>query len=227
MLDLGALPVIDKAALVGGCTRLPLRIDAGRLAAEVDALPANLWGSRGGRVGVHNQAEAIFLRGYAPAEGDKPIEDREPFALLPYLRSVFAGEIRARPMRCLLARMQGGAYIAPHVDRGDYFLKTIRLHLPVTTHDQVAMYAGGHVYRMRPGEVWALNNCGVHGVLNASATRSRTHVICDFLPDAPLLELLARSERDLGAADAAVEAELARLQQQHLQEQQRRSAPAP
>ncbi len=214
MVELAAFPLLDKGALVGGCARLPVRIDGERLAAEVDALPASLWGSRGGRVGVHNQAEAIFLRGHAPAEGDKPIEDREPFALLPYLRSIFSDEIRARPMRCLLARMQGGAYIAPHIDRGDYFAKTIRLHLPVTTHDQVAMYAGGRVYRMRPGEVWALNNCGVHGVLNASATRSRTHVICDFLPDAPLLELLARSDRGLGVADAAVEAELGRLQQQ-------------
>lgn len=222
MADLSASPLLDKAALVGGCARLTLRVDAARLAAEVAALPAGLWGTRGGRVGVHSQAEAIFLRGYAPAEGDKPIEDREPFALLPYLRSIIDGEIRARPLRCLLARMQGGAYIAPHIDRGDYFNKTIRLHIPVTTHERVAMYAAGRVYRMRTGEVWALNNCGVHGVLNASPSESRTHVICDFLPDAPLLDLLARSERGLGVVDAAVEGELARLQQQHVQEQQQR-----
>jgi Aspartyl/Asparaginyl beta-hydroxylase len=224
MIDLSSAPLLDKSALVGGCARLPLRVDAERLAAEVAALPAGLWGSRGGRVGVHNRAEAIFLRGHAPAEGDKPIEDREPYALVPYLRSIIDGQIRARPLRCLLARMHGGGYIAPHIDLGEYFNKTVRLHIPVTTHERVAMYASGHVYRMRAGEVWALNNCAVHGVINASASESRTHVICDFLADAPLLELLARSERGLGVTDAAIEAELERLHQLQLQEQERRQA---
>lgn len=214
MVDLASIPLPDKAALIGGCARLPIRADAKRLVAEVEALPAQLWGSRGGRVGVHSQAEAIFLRGYAPAEGDKPIEDREPFAQLPYLRSLFAEQIRARPMRCLLAKLHGGASIAPHVDKGEYFAKTIRLHLPVTTHDAVAMYSAGRVYRMRAGEIWALDNCDVHGVLNASASESRVHVICDFLPDAPLLELLSRAEHGLGTVDPAVERELGRAQQQ-------------
>lgn len=214
MIDLASIQPLDKRALIGGCARLPVRVDAQRLAAEVAALPAALWGSRGGRVGVHSQAEAIFLRGYAPAEGDKPIEDREPFAELPYLRSIFAEQIRARPLRCLLAKLHGGASIAPHVDKGEYFAKSIRLHLPVTTHDAVAMYSAGRVYRMRAGEVWALDNCDVHGVLNASATESRIHVICDFLSDAPLLELLTRAERGLGAVDPAVESELGRAQQQ-------------
>lgn len=214
MLELAAIAPLDKAALIGGCARLRIQVDAGRLAAEVAALPAELWGSRGGRVGVHNQAEAIFLRGYAPAEGDKPIEDRPPYALLPYLRGILAGQIRARPLRCLLARLHGGANIAPHVDQGEYFAKTIRLHLPVTTHERVAMYVAGRVYHMRPGEVWALNNCDVHGVLNASPSEPRVHAIADFLPDAPLIDLLGRAERDLGEIDAAVERELGRVQQQ-------------
>jgi hypothetical protein len=221
MVDLATIPVLDKARLIGGCARLPIRVDAQRLAAEVAALPAALWGSRGGRVGVHRQAEAIFLRGYAPAEGDKPIEDREPFAQLPYLRSIFAEQIRARPMRCLLAKLHAGANVAPHVDQGEYFAKTIRLHLPVTTHEAVAMYSAGQVYRMRTGEIWALDNCDVHGVLNASATESRVHVICDFLPDAPLLELLARADRGLGAVDPLVERELGRAQQQIAQARRR------
>src|SRR5437016_2818694 len=76
MLDLSTHPVLDKVALIGACARLPLRCDAERLRAEVAALPASLWGTRGGRVGVHNAAQAIFLRGHAPAEGPRPIEDR-------------------------------------------------------------------------------------------------------------------------------------------------------
>ena len=36
---------------------------------------------------------------------------------------------------------------------------------------------------------------------NAHATEARTHLICDFLPSAELLGLLARAERDLGASN--------------------------
>lgn len=196
MLDLPDQPVIDKALLVGGCTRLPLAVDAARLAAEVAALPVALWGAQGGRVGVHAQAEAIFLRGYAPAEGDQPIEDRAPLALLPYVREIVSTLIPAPPLRCLLARLPGGAVVAPHIDQAPYFAKTIRVHVPVETHDRAWMYAAGRRYRMAAGEVWALNNSAPHAVENGDPRRPRTHLICDFLPALPLLALLVGGERD-------------------------------
>lgn len=205
MLDLPGHPVIDKATLVGGCVRLPLRVDDERLASEVAALPASLWGTRGGRVGVHRAAEAVFLRGHAPAEGALPIEDREPLALLPYVREIIERLIPAPAQRCLLARLPGGATIAPHIDRAPYFAKTLRLHFPVETHDQVWMVAGPLCYSMQPGEAWVLNNSAPHAVWNADPQRSRTHMICDFLPTPELLRMLAAGERDLGRRMESVE----------------------
>lgn len=198
MLDLPGQPVIDKTALVGGCLRLPLRVDARRLAAEVAALPASLWGTRGGRVGVHRDAEALFLRGYAPAQGALPIEDREPLGLLPYISEIIQHLIPAPPQRCLLARLPGGATIAPHIDRAPYFAKTLRLHFPIESHDLAWMVAGPLCYSMQPGEIWVLNNSGPHAVWNADPNRSRTHMICDFLPTPALLQLLAQGDRTLG-----------------------------
>jgi len=204
MLTLPEHPLLDKTALVGGCTRLPLRCDAARLQAEVAAIPSGLWGTRGGRVGVHNPAQAIFLRGHAPAEGNLPIEDRDALAHVPYIREIITRLIPAPPQRCLLALLPGGAVIAPHVDQADYFSKTIRIHVPVTTHPGVWMFCAGSSYRMAPGEIWALNNSTLHGVWNADPAQSRTHLICDFLTTPALLDLLARAERHLGVADAAV-----------------------
>ena len=208
MLDLTGYPVLDKRALVGGCVRLRRRVDAKRLLFEVESLPAQLWGTRGGRVGVHRAADAIFLRGYAPAEGEKPIEDREPLALLPYVRSLLR-ELSGEPMRCLLAKLPAGARIAPHVDQAPYFHKTIRLHFPIATNSEVAMYCDGQRYFMDADEVWALNNVAVHAVWNRHASAPRTHLICDFVPDARLLTLLAESERDLGVVDRGIEAGIA------------------
>jgi hypothetical protein len=205
MLDLPGQPVIDKTALVGGCLRLPLRVDAERLAAEIAALPASVWGTTGGRVGVHRAAEALFLRGYAPAQGALPIEDREALALLPYAREIIERLIPAPAQRCLIARLPGGASIAPHIDRAPYFSKTLRLHFPIESHDQAWMVAGPLCYLMKPGEVWVLINSSPHAVWNADPDRSRSHMICDFLPTPALLQLMAAAERDLGRHVEAVE----------------------
>jgi hypothetical protein len=205
MLDLPHLPSLDKSSLIGGCLKLPLTIDAARLHAEVDALPAALWGSAGGRVGVHRAAEALFLRGYAPAEGDRPIEDRETLALLPYVRQIIEQLVPAPVQRCLLARLPAGATIAPHIDRAGYFGKTVRLHVPVVTHESAWMLAAGAIYLMREGEVWALNNSATHGVWNAHPSLSRTHLIWDVVPTEELLALLQRGDRHCAVAVPAAE----------------------
>jgi hypothetical protein len=208
MFDLPDSP-LDKAALIGACARLPIAVDAMRLRAEVDALPESLWETRGGRLGPHDAARAVFLRGYAPAEGrGKPVEDRASLAQLPYAREIITRLLPAPPQRCLLARLPAGAMVPPHSDIGPYFLKTIRIHVPVITHENVWMYCDGRVFRMQAGEVWALNNIAEHAVWNADATRPRTHMICDYLPSPALLDLLARAERNLGTVNAEVERHL-------------------
>jgi Aspartyl/Asparaginyl beta-hydroxylase len=212
MLDLPELPVIDKQRLIGGCARLPVRFDAARLQQEIGGLAESCWGTTAGRVGVHRRADAIFLRGFAPAEGNKPIEDREVFTQLPYAQFIIRELIPAQAFRCLIARLPAGASIAPHIDQAPYFAKTVRLHFPIKTHDAAWMTAASLTYRMQAGEVWALNNSGPHAVWNADPTRSRTHMICDFEPSTALIELLARSERHLGARIEHVDRYLAQLQ---------------
>lgn len=208
MLDVPGQPILDKQFLIGSCRRLPLSIDAQALRHEVSLLPADVWGTRGGRVGVHNVAEALFLRGFAPAEGDRPVEDRPALDALPYVRSVIHGLIAAPPLRCLLARLPAGAVVAPHIDRAPYFSKTLRIHVPVETNEAVYMAASGLSFTMREGEVWALNNSALHGVWNAHSSLPRTHLICDFLPSASLLDLLERGDGNLGVRRADVEAHI-------------------
>jgi len=209
MLELPGQPLLDKQSLVGACVRLPLQVDAIRLAAEVANLPAAAWGTTGGRVGVHTAAEALFLRGHAPAEGDLPIADRPPLQSLPYVKWIISSLIQASAQRCLLARLPAGGAIAPHIDRAPYFSQTIRIHVAVETHEQAYMLCAGQCYVMRTGEIWALNNCARHGVWNAHERLSRTHLICDFLPSDALLDLLSHGERTLGTHRPDVEQHVA------------------
>lgn len=208
MLSLPDQPLLDKIHLIGGCSRLDLSVNAARLQEEIACLPESFWGQSGGRVGVHNPAQAIFLRGHAPAQGNLPIEEREALAHLPGIRELIEQVVPAQAMRCLIALLPPGAVIAPHIDQADYFSKTIRLHVPIVTSDDVWMYCGGQSYRMRTGEIWALNNSTTHGVVNADEACKRIHLICDFLPSAELEALLASGERDLGERNFAIESRL-------------------
>jgi hypothetical protein len=206
MLDLPGFPELDKDALIGACARLPFAIDADRLRSEVEALPPEDWdGNRGSR-GVHRAAHALFLRGFAPTKGDQPIEDQPALGQLPYIRWLIETALGPGAQRCLLARLPAGAVIAPHEDTAAYFSKTVRVHVPVATHESVWMVCDGQCYRMRVGEVWALNNSRAHAVWNADDERSRVHLICDFVPSARLLGLLRDSERDLGEVRPDVDA---------------------
>lgn len=198
MLDLPGAAILDKKALVGGCVRLPVQVDAARFHAEVASIPASAWGSVGGRIGVHNAADSIFLRGHAPAEGNPAIEDRPMLDAVPYARYIIEKLVPAPALRCLLAKLPPGAAIPPHIDRELYFWKSLRVHVPVETHEHAWMYCDGLSYLMRPGEVWVLNNTTVHAVWNESEALSRTHLICDFLPSPALLGLLAAADRGLG-----------------------------
>jgi hypothetical protein len=141
----------------------------------------------------------LFLRGYAPAEGEREVEDRPALERLPYVKWIIGELIPAPPLRCLLARLPAGGRIPPHVDRAPYFSKTIRIHVPVETHELAWMQCAGRCYRMRCGEVWALNNSAEHAAWNAHESAPRTHVICDFLPTPALLRLLTDGERLLGS----------------------------
>jgi hypothetical protein len=207
MLDLENSPVLDKSRLLGGCLRLPLSVHADRLAAEIEALGPTIWGTTGGRIGVHSAAEAVFLRGHAPAEGVLSIDDRPVLARLPYASEIMS-LLQAPPLRCLLARLPPGKTVAPHIDLAPYFRKSIRIHVPVTTHDRSFMYCDGLCYVMRAGEVWALNNSAQHGVWNADQVLSRTHMICDFLLTPQLETLLLTGDRTLGRPEPRVQRHL-------------------
>jgi hypothetical protein len=63
------------------------------------------------------------------------------------------------------------------------------------------MIAGGLCYSMQPGEIWVLNNSATHAVGNAHPTLSRTHMICDFLPD-PGTSAIIRSIDDSAGCSA-------------------------
>jgi hypothetical protein len=201
MTDLSINSKLDKSSLIGSCLQLPVIFEIEKLVSEFHSIPIAMWGSRGGRVGVHVNTEAVFLRGYAPAEGNLPIEDRPILDSLPYVRWLIYGLFNAMPQRCLFARLRADSEIRPHIDQGEYFENTVRIHFPVVTNSDAVMMADGFSFHMRAGEVWALNNNTIHGVFNRHPSEARTHLICDYLPSNELRQILLSGRHRLASLD--------------------------
>lgn len=174
-----------------GAIRLPLTYDAQRLAAEVAALAEEEWGVNGRVAPAFANTQAVFLKGFAAASGNASVEDREILSELPYVRELIYSLVPAEPQNCVLSYLPPGVDVGLHVDQGEYFQNTLRVHFPVTTNELVTMYFGA-CFQLQPGEVWLLNNCAVHGVENAHPSKGRIHLICDYLPSPALLDM-ARS----------------------------------
>ncbi len=202
----------DKHQIVGSCLRLPLRFDCARLRGEIESIPAQLWGER--RSDVHNQADAVFVKGYPPVQR-KPDDDRPILKSLPYLRYIICEQLTGSPAKCVIERIKPMARVLMHRDGFvadpskedcyfyDYFRSTFRVHIPVVTNDKILLFCHNAFFHMPAGEVWTLNNLSDHAVINDHPTEARTHIIVDIRPDEATFELMRRSERMKGRMDRA------------------------
>jgi len=180
-----------------GAIKLPFKVDAERLAAEVEQITQQEWGINGRTAPAFANTEAIFLKGYAAAEDNSSTEDRAILSQLPYIKELIFKLLPSEPHNCVLSLLPPNTDVGLHIDQGDYFNKTLRVHFPIITNSKVTMFFGGS-YFMKPGEVWVLNNCAPHGVENAHETKPRIHMICDFTPTNDLLMLMDKAEQTNG-----------------------------
>ena len=200
----------DKHQIVGSCLRLPLRFDCARLRQEIESIADQLCGEY--RADVHNQVDALFVKGYPPIQR-KPDEDRPVLESLPYLRHVIYEGLTGAPAKCVIARIKPMARVLMHRDGfvfhkddiyfHDYFRSTFRIHIPVVTNDKVLLFCRNAFFHMPAGEVWTLNNLSDHAVINDHPTEARTYIIVDIRPDEATFELMRRSERMKGRMDHA------------------------
>ena len=96
----------------------------------------------------------------------------------PYLLSVFE-TFKCRVETFRIHTLDPGANIKPHRDMGySYEHGFTRIHIPVTTNNQVHLLVNGERINMNPGECWYCNFNEIHEVQNNSAL-PRTHLILD------------------------------------------------
>jgi hypothetical protein len=164
---------------------LALCFDPERLRRDLERVDGTLWRLHEGP--YHDGGwESVSL--WAP--GGDPGNQRTlggALAATPVLESChyFREVIDAFPLgrsRVRLMRLRPGAHIRRHYDPVEQVAAgLLRLHVPITTSDEVHFELCGHRLRMRPGEVWHLDVRFRHEVRNRSS-RDRVHLVLDLVP---------------------------------------------
>ena len=172
--------------------RLPVRFDAARLRAEVEALPAEIWTPHPtGEPG--NSAVRLITAG--GGENDRlngamrmtPALERSP-----YMRQVLAG-FGVVWSRSRLLRLAPGAVVAPHSDVHYHWFFRVRMHVPILTLPQVRFTCDGESVHMAAGESWIFDNWRTHGVQNPTASE-RIHLVADTTGSSAFWDLVARGQ---------------------------------
>lgn len=111
-----------------------------------------------------------------------------------YARGVFP--------RVMLARMEPGGVILPHIDANPAAKWPHKIHVPLTTNAKVGFRLGDAIHHFPVGDAVEVNNLGPHAVRNDGDT-DRIHLIFEYYdvdqPDpawlAPFLEADASRRR--------------------------------
>ncbi|MFL6195462.1 MAG: TIGR03032 family protein [Thermoanaerobaculia bacterium] len=174
--------------------RLPLRFDAGRLAAEAAGVPEGAWRPHPqGHPG--NSALPLIAANGDPADDQTkgPMLPTPHLAGLPYLRQVLAA-FQAPIGRTRLMRLDGNAEATAHADVNYYWMERLRVHVPVVTTPGVEFVCGGRSAHMAAGEAWVFDTWRIHNVLNPDPTR-RIHLVADTVASPELWDLIENGEQ--------------------------------
>ncbi len=179
--------------------QLPLRFDAARLQAEIDAVPASAW--RPHPQGFADN-DALLLVTAGGGQNDDLSGTMAPTPVLqrcPYLQQVMASFATVIG-RSRLMRIGGSAEAQPHFDENYYWHQRMRIHVPIRTSPGVRFHCGERSVHMRAGECWVFDTWKIHKVTNPDSA-PRVHLVCDTVGSGPLWDLLAGSSNPFQPRD--------------------------
>ena len=182
--------------------KLPLALDAERLARDLAALATAPWTGHYVPQNFEGDWSVIPLRAANGARGMHPVrliyadptatefEDTPFMDACPYFREV-AGAFGAEPRVVRLMRLTPGSRIKEH-DDGDLSAEdgTLRIHAPITTNPDVVFEVNRRPVTMAPGEAWYLRLSDPHRVANHGTT-DRIHLVIDVATN-PALDAMMR-----------------------------------
>ena len=84
-------------------------------------------------------------------------------------------------IRAMAARLEVGGTIKPHTDAQESFVRTHRIHIPLTSNGRVRFTVDGRPCPMSLGRAYEINNQKMHSVMNRGK-EPRISFIFDYFP---------------------------------------------
>ncbi len=182
--------------------RLPISFDPERLAGDLARLSAAEWTAHFVQQNYDGDWSVIALRG--PAGARHPVQmiypdpacvdfaDTPMLAACPAFREVLG--TFACPLQAVrLMRLAPGSLIKEHRDHDlSYEDGLVRIHIPVTTNEEVDFRLNGVRCPMPAGSAWYLRLSDPHSVANRGAS-DRVHLVVDAVVNAWVAALFAQA----------------------------------
>jgi len=186
--------------------RLPLRVDAARLAAEIAAIDEDAWRDHPEGAPGNTALPLVAVGGDPENDSTRgPMAPTPNLIGLPYTRQVLAG-LGSTIGRTRLMRIAHETELHAHVDTNYYWWHHLRVHVPIVTTPDVrfgvvadAVHDAAEVH-MAPGEVWVFDTWRQHRVLNP-AESARIHLVVDAVGSSALWDLVRDPDREPTAID--------------------------
>lgn len=163
-------------------------VDYQPLKQAVANLPAEAWLEGQGRQNhydVHRQTESVVLV-WCEEQPAIPTYEGKGWPRLANVAVPLMEDIQnrfyetgGRVYRAMVAKLTPEAKIDPHVDQGESFATSHRIHVPLETNPGVQFKIGGRNFHLEEGIAYEVSNLDPHAVMNRGL-RDRLHFIFDY-----------------------------------------------
>lgn len=120
-----------------------------------------------------------------------PMKPTEQLHKLSYIQQVISsfGEVCGRSR---LMMLDGHTEVPLHCDINNYWYSRVRVHIPITTNENVVFHCGDKQVHMAAGECWIFDSWKNHKVVNKSDDK-RVHLVIDFSGSAKFWQMIKQS----------------------------------
>ena len=158
--------------------QLPFSFDVGQLTKEIGQFTEADWVTHHEGFQGNSAIPLISVNGEFNNDFKGPMLPTAALAKSPYIKQILAsfGEVLSRSR---LMRLAPGAQVPLHSDINYHWYKRVRVHIPITTTEQVQFFCHDKQVHMGAGECWIFDSWKLHKVENNS-DQYRVHLVVDL-----------------------------------------------
>jgi aspartyl/asparaginyl beta-hydroxylase (cupin superfamily) len=158
--------------------QLPYTFDVSQLTNEVEKFSESDWVTHHEGFQGNSAIPLISVNGEFNNDFKGPMKPTSALEKSPYIKQILAsfGEVLSRSR---LMRLAPGAQVPLHSDINYHWYKRVRVHIPITTTEQVQFFCHDKQVHMGAGECWIFDSWKLHKVENNS-DQYRVHLVVDL-----------------------------------------------